>query len=109
MRPNSNCLSALCLIACYASKRSIRHAEKERIYINSSFFKNGAAAFDRSGNGCKDSHANKLERQNAQLKAKLSSKDEVIAEIMASHIELNKVLGRFKSFLGRIGHKVLSD
>lgn len=28
----------------------------------------------------------KLERQNAQLKAKLLSKDEVIAEIMASHV-----------------------
>jgi hypothetical protein len=45
------------------------------------------------GNGRKDSQANKLERQNAQLKAKLSSKDEVIAEIMASHIELKKSLG----------------
>ena len=57
------------------------------------FFENGATAFTQTGNGRKDSHANKLERQNAQLKAKLSSKDEVIAEIMASHIELKKSLG----------------
>jgi len=57
------------------------------------FFENGAAAFTQIGNGRRDSHANKLERQNAQLKAKLSSKDEVIAEIMASHIELKKSLG----------------
>ena len=57
------------------------------------FFENGAAAFAQAGNGRKDSHANKLERQNAQLKAKIANKDEVIAEIMASHIELKKSLG----------------
>ena len=57
------------------------------------FFENGAAAFAQNGNGRKDSHANKLERQNAQLKAKIANKDEVIAEIMASHIELKKSLG----------------
>ena len=57
------------------------------------FFENGAAAFNQAGNGRKDSHAKKLERQNAQLKAKLAGKDEVIAEIMASHIELKKSLG----------------
>ena len=57
------------------------------------FFENGAAAFAPTGTGCKDSHARKLERQNAQLKAKLVNKDEVIAEIMASHIELKKSLG----------------
>jgi len=57
------------------------------------FFENGASAFTQTTTGRKDGHAKKLERQNAQLKAKLSSKDEVIAEIMASHIELKKSLG----------------
>jgi len=36
------------------------------------FFENGAAAFNQTGNGHKDSHAKKLERQNAQLKARLA-------------------------------------
>jgi len=57
------------------------------------FFENGSAAFNQSGNGRKDSHAKKLEQQNAQLKAKLAGKDEVIAEIMASHVQLKKSLG----------------
>jgi transposase len=54
------------------------------------FFENGAAAF---ANGRKDSQAKKLERKNAQLQAKLANKDEVIAEIMASHVRLKKSLG----------------
>ena len=72
-----------------------RHGINPNVFYGwqKSFFENGAAAFAQSGNGRRDSHANKLERQNAQLKAKLSSKDEVIAEIMASHIELKKSLG----------------
>lgn len=57
------------------------------------FFENGASAFAQTGTGRKDSHAKKLERQNAQLKAKLTNKDEVIAEIMASHVQLKKSLG----------------
>jgi len=57
------------------------------------FFENGTAAFAQTGVGRNGSHDNKLERQNAQLKAKLAGKDEVIAEIMASHIELKKSLG----------------
>ena len=56
------------------------------------FFENGAAAFNQTGDGHKGSHAKKLERQNAQLKAKLAGKDEVIAEIMASHVQLKKSL-----------------
>ena len=55
------------------------------------FFENGAAAFAQTG--CKDSHSKKLERQNALLKSKLASKDEIIAEIMASHVQLKKRLG----------------
>jgi len=57
------------------------------------FFENGAAAFAQTGTDYRDNGSKKLERQNAQLKAKLASKDEVIAEIMASHIELKKSLG----------------
>ena len=57
------------------------------------FFENGAAAFTQTGDGRKDGHAKKLERKNAQLQAKIANKDEVIAEIMASHIELKKSLG----------------
>ncbi len=58
------------------------------------FFENGAAAFEKVGNGRKDSSSKKLERQNAQLQAKLASKDEVIAEIMESHVQLKKKLGQ---------------
>ena len=57
------------------------------------FFENGAAAFAKTGTDYRDGGSKKLERQNAQLKAKLANKDEVIAEIMASHIELKKSLG----------------
>ena len=57
------------------------------------FFENGAAAFSQDVNGSRDRQVKKLEQQNAQLKAKISHKDEVIAEIMASHIELKKSLG----------------
>ena len=57
------------------------------------FFENGAAAFNQTVNGHKDRYAKKLERQNAQFKAKLAGKDEVIAEIMASHVQLKKSLG----------------
>ncbi len=57
------------------------------------FFENGTAAFAQAGTGRKDSSAKKLERQNAQLQAKLANKDEVIAEIMASHVQLKKSLG----------------
>jgi transposase-like protein len=54
------------------------------------FFEHGAAAFERNNNG---SASKKLERQNAQLKAKIAQKDEVIAEIMADHVRLKKELG----------------
>lgn len=56
------------------------------------FFENGASAFIQKGK-VKDTQAKKLEQQNVHLKAKLAHKDEVIAEIMASHVELKKSLG----------------
>jgi transposase len=57
------------------------------------FFENGVFAFEKAAGGQKDSQARKVEQENARLKAKLAHKDEVIAEIMASHVELKKSLG----------------
>jgi transposase-like protein len=54
------------------------------------FFEQGAAAFERNKNGSAD---RKLEKENARLKAKLSNKDEVIAELAADHVRLKKELG----------------
>ena len=52
-------------------------------------FENGAAALERRTNG----RERKLEEENARLRARLAHKDEVIAEIMESHVELKKSLG----------------
>ena len=57
------------------------------------FFENGATAFDQAGNGRKDRQSKRLGEKISQLQAKLSHKDEVIAEIMASHVALKKSLG----------------
>jgi transposase-like protein len=54
-----------------------------------SFFENGAAAFERRGDG----RERKLEQQVEALNAKLAGKDEVIGEIMADHVRLKKSLG----------------
>jgi transposase len=53
------------------------------------FFENGAAAFER----WQDGRTRKLETKVSALQAKLAQKDEVIAEIMASHVALKKSLG----------------
>ena len=53
------------------------------------FFENGAAAFERKN----DTKGRRLEKENNALKAKLANKDEVIAEIMESHVALKKSLG----------------
>jgi transposase-like protein len=53
------------------------------------FFENGTAAFERR----EDGRTRKLENKVSGLQAKLSQKDEVIAEIMASHVALKKSLG----------------
>ena len=57
------------------------------------FFENASAAFEKASKGHRDNHVNKLEQQSVRLKEKLTQKDEVIAEIMASHVELKKSLG----------------
>ena len=57
------------------------------------FFENGSAAFEKAGKGRNDSQSKKLLEKVDKLQAKLASKDEVIAEIMASHVQLKKNLG----------------
>ena len=54
------------------------------------FFENGTAAFERD-NG---SEVRRLQERNEALKTKLAHKDEVIAEIMESHVALKKTLGQ---------------
>jgi len=53
------------------------------------FFENGAAAFERQS----DAKSRRLEKENAALKTRIAQKDEVIAEIMESHVALKKSLG----------------
>jgi len=53
------------------------------------FFDNGALAFERKN----DTKSKRLEKENTALKTKISHKDEVIAEIMESHVALKKSLG----------------
>ena len=57
------------------------------------FFENGSAAFEKAGKGRNDSQSKKLLEKVDKLRAKLANKDEVIAEIMASHVALKKNLG----------------
>ena len=52
-------------------------------------FENGAAALQRSGKPRGDSR----DRRIAQLEAKLTQKNEVLAELMQEHVALKKALG----------------
>lgn len=52
-------------------------------------FEGGAAAFERDAKP----QGRKLEKKLADLQQKLAKKDEVIAEIMESHLQLKKSLG----------------
>jgi len=56
-------------------------------------FEHGAAAFERAGGVTEDRAAQKLQKEVAQLKVRLASKDEVIGEIMAEQVRLKKTLG----------------
>jgi transposase len=58
------------------------------------FFENGAAAFEKGGDRLKDARCRSLERKIGHLESKLASKDEVIAEIMESHVQLKKKIGQ---------------
>ena len=53
------------------------------------FFEKGSAAFEKA----KDAPSKKLVRENEALKSKIAQRDEVIAEIMESHVALKKSLG----------------
>ena len=57
---------------------------------------NGAAAFERR----EDGRTRKLESKVFALQSKLAQKDEVIAEIMAAHVALKKVLERAEGVVG---------
>jgi len=56
-------------------------------------FDHGTAAFERAENGSADRTAQKLQKEIAQLRSKLASKDEVISEIMGEQVRLKKTLG----------------
>ena len=58
------------------------------------FFENGAAAFEKGRDHLKDARWRSLERKICHLESKLANKDEVIAEIMESHVQLKKNLGQ---------------
>ncbi len=53
------------------------------------FFENGAAAFARTRKPKVDRRDRKIE----QLEAKLTQKNEVLAEVMQEHVQLKKELG----------------
>ncbi len=53
------------------------------------FFENGAAALARTGKPRVDQRDRKIE----QLEAKLTQKNEVLAELMQEHVQLKKELG----------------
>ncbi|HSV98847.1 MAG TPA: IS3 family transposase [Sedimentisphaerales bacterium] len=55
-------------------------------------FEHGSAAFERTRAGNEDRAAQKLQKEVTQLKARLASKDEVIAEIMAEQVRPKKRL-----------------
>ena len=57
------------------------------------FFENGPAAFEKGKDNLKDRQCRNLQKKVSHLESKLASKDEVIAEIMASHVQLKKSLG----------------
>ncbi len=57
------------------------------------FFENGTAAFEKGKGNPKDKQCRNLQKKVSHLESRIASKDEVIAEVMASHIELKKSLG----------------
>ncbi len=57
------------------------------------FFENGTAAFEKGRDNLKDKRCRNLEKKVSHLESRLVNKDEVIAEIMQSHVQLKKKLG----------------
>ncbi len=58
------------------------------------FFENGTAAFEKGRDNLKDKRCRNLEKKVSHLESRLANKDEVIAEIMQSHVQLKKKLGQ---------------
>jgi transposase len=58
------------------------------------FFENGTAVFEKGKDNLKDRQCRNLEKKVSHLESRLANKDEVIAEIMQSHIQLKKKLGQ---------------
>ena len=56
------------------------------------FFENGAAACDHHGKRCQAAEGVK-DRKIAALEEQLQRKNEVLAELMAEHVQLQKELG----------------
>ena len=57
-------------------------------------FEGGSAAFDKGCDSLQERRCRNLEKKISHLQSKLSNKDEVIAEIMESHVQLKKRLGQ---------------
>lgn len=57
-------------------------------------FEGGSAAFDKGCDSLQERRCRNLEKKISHLQSKLSNKDEVIAEIMESHVQLKKSLGQ---------------
>ena len=57
-------------------------------------FEGGSAAFDKGCDSLQERRCRNLEKKISHLESKLSNKDEVIAEIMESHVQLKKSLGQ---------------
>jgi transposase-like protein len=57
-------------------------------------FEGGSAAFDKGHDSLQQRRCHNLEQKISRLESKLAGKDEVIAEIMASHVQLKKSLGQ---------------
>ena len=62
------------------------------------FFENGAAAFQSTERPRRE--AEEKQKRIEFLEKKVQTKDEVLAELMAEHIALKKVLGNFDRDLG---------
>ena len=55
------------------------------------FFEQGASAFERKGTSKRSDDAK--DRQIEQLQAKITQKNEVVAELLQEHVQLKKELG----------------
>jgi hypothetical protein len=71
-----------------ATERLLRVAEAE-------FFENGTAAFQNQVPA-----SQQVQRQLESLKRKVEAQDEVLAEMMAEHVALKKVLGNAEGHMG---------